>query len=59
MKRHWKIMVKVFGHLHTVEDNQGNSYRYTDPSEAEEGGDDEEMVDMEDEMEPAGPRGPR
>ncbi|KAJ0860985.1 hypothetical protein HanRHA438_Chr13g0629521 [Helianthus annuus] len=59
MKRHWKITVKVFGHLHTVEDDQGNSYRYTDPSEAEEGDDDEETVDMEDETEPAGPRGPR
>ncbi|KAM0013444.1 hypothetical protein Hdeb2414_s0043g00741041 [Helianthus debilis subsp. tardiflorus] len=23
MKRHWKITVKVFGHVHTVEDDQG------------------------------------
>ncbi|KAJ0473988.1 hypothetical protein HanOQP8_Chr15g0582601 [Helianthus annuus] len=59
MKRHWKITVKVFGHLHTVEDDQGNSYNYTDPREAEEGSHDEEMVDEEDETEPAVPRGPR
>ncbi|MFS8033239.1 hypothetical protein Hanom_Chr17g01567151 [Helianthus anomalus] len=58
-KRYWKITVKVFGHLHTVEDDQGNSYRYTNPRDAEEGGDDEEMVDEDDETEPACPRGPR
>ncbi|KAM0036752.1 hypothetical protein Hdeb2414_s0014g00430111 [Helianthus debilis subsp. tardiflorus] len=59
MKQHWKITVKVFGHVHTVEDDQGNSYRYTDLREAEEGGDDEEMVGEEDETEPTGPRGQR
>ncbi|MFS8003013.1 hypothetical protein Hanom_Chr13g01208881 [Helianthus anomalus] len=42
-----------------LEDDQGNNYNYTDPREAEEGGHDEEMVDEEDETEPAGPRGPR
>ncbi|MFS7917252.1 hypothetical protein Hanom_Chr03g00186881 [Helianthus anomalus] len=59
MKRHWKITVKVFGHLHTMEDDQENSYNYTDSREAGEGGHDEEMVDEEDETEPAGPRGPK
>ncbi|KAJ0881144.1 hypothetical protein HanRHA438_Chr10g0471141 [Helianthus annuus] len=60
MRRHWKITVKVFGHLHTVEDEQGNSYRYTEPREGDEEEDeDEEMVDMEDETEPPGLRGPR
>ncbi|KAJ0453466.1 hypothetical protein HanIR_Chr15g0729661 [Helianthus annuus] len=60
MRRHWKITVKAFGHLHTVDDEQGNSYRYTEPSEGDEEEDeDQEMVDMEDETEPPGPRGPR
>ncbi|KAJ0458185.1 hypothetical protein HanIR_Chr15g0782261 [Helianthus annuus] len=59
IKRHWKITVKVFGHLHTVEDDQGNSYIYTDPRKAEEGGHDEEMVDEEYETEPADPWGPK
>ncbi|KAM0043380.1 hypothetical protein Hdeb2414_s0010g00340601 [Helianthus debilis subsp. tardiflorus] len=56
MKRHWKIMVKLFGHLHTVEDEQGNNYNF---STAEEGAHDEEMVDEVDETEPAGPSRPR
>ncbi|KAJ0810223.1 hypothetical protein HanPI659440_Chr01g0024231 [Helianthus annuus] len=30
MKRHWKITVKVFGHLHTVEDEQGDNYNFSD-----------------------------
>ncbi|KAF5806663.1 hypothetical protein HanRHA438_Chr05g0233241 [Helianthus annuus] len=59
MKHHWKITVKVFGHLYTVEDEQGNSYRFSDPSMAQGGAQDEEMVDEEDETEPAGPRGPK
>ncbi|KAJ0744394.1 hypothetical protein HanPI659440_Chr10g0387111 [Helianthus annuus] len=59
MKRHWKITIKVFGHLHTVEDEQENSYNFSDPREAEEGAHDEEMVDEEDKTEPAGPRGPK
>ncbi|MFS7986731.1 hypothetical protein Hanom_Chr11g01013731 [Helianthus anomalus] len=59
MKRHWKITVKVFGHLNTVEDEQGNSYNFSDPRAAEEGGHDEEMVDEDDESDPSGPRGPK
>ncbi|KAF5794721.1 hypothetical protein HanXRQr2_Chr08g0331341 [Helianthus annuus] len=59
MKRHWKITVKVFGYLHTVEDEQGNNYTFSDPSAAQGGAHDEVMVDEEDETEPAGPRGPR
>ncbi|MFS8018756.1 hypothetical protein Hanom_Chr15g01395791 [Helianthus anomalus] len=55
----WKISVKVFGHHHTVEDDQGNGYNYIDPREAEQGGHDEEMVDEEDETELAGSRGPK
>ncbi|MFS7981694.1 hypothetical protein Hanom_Chr10g00953991 [Helianthus anomalus] len=34
MKLHWKITVKVFGHMYTVEDEQGNSYRFSDLSAA-------------------------
>ncbi|MFS7986743.1 hypothetical protein Hanom_Chr11g01013871 [Helianthus anomalus] len=51
----------VFGHLHTIEDEQGNSYRFTDRGDDEEGDEDEdeEMVDIEDETEHPSPRGPR
>ncbi|KAM0052662.1 hypothetical protein Hdeb2414_s0007g00250741 [Helianthus debilis subsp. tardiflorus] len=63
MRRHWKITVKAFGHLHTVEDEQGDSYRFTEPREGDEDGDeeegDEEMPDVEEETDPTGPRGPR
>ncbi|MFS8034395.1 hypothetical protein Hanom_Chr17g01580681 [Helianthus anomalus] len=59
MKHPWKISVKVFGHLHTVEYDQGNNYNYADPREAKEGGHDEEMVDEEDETEPASLWGPK
>ncbi|MFS7937857.1 hypothetical protein Hanom_Chr05g00432701 [Helianthus anomalus] len=59
MKRHWKITVKVFNHLYTIQDEQGNSYRFSDSSAAQGGAQDEEMVDEEDKTEPAGPRGPK
>ncbi|KAF5803405.1 hypothetical protein HanXRQr2_Chr06g0270931 [Helianthus annuus] len=36
MKRYWKFQVKVFGHLYTVTDDQGNSYQFSDPSAAKE-----------------------
>ncbi|MFS7937881.1 hypothetical protein Hanom_Chr05g00432981 [Helianthus anomalus] len=41
------------------QDEQGNSYRFSDPSAAQGGAQDEEMVDEEDKTEPAGPRGPK
>ncbi|MFS7978323.1 hypothetical protein Hanom_Chr10g00914181 [Helianthus anomalus] len=59
MKHHWKITVKVVGHLHTMEDEQGNNYNFSDPRAAEEGAHNEKMVDEEDETEPAGPQGPK
>ncbi|KAF5754044.1 hypothetical protein HanXRQr2_Chr17g0786841 [Helianthus annuus] len=58
MRRHWKITVKAFGHLHTVEDEQGDSYRFNDEEGDEEEGD-EEMPDVEEETDPSGPRGQR
>ncbi|KAJ0480461.1 hypothetical protein HanIR_Chr13g0631951 [Helianthus annuus] len=62
MRRHWRITVKAFGHLHTVEDEQGDSYRFNDKEGDEEGDEeegDEEMPDVEEETDPSGPRGPR
>ncbi|MFS7963278.1 hypothetical protein Hanom_Chr08g00736241 [Helianthus anomalus] len=59
MRRHWKITLKDFGHMHTVEDEQKNSYNFSAPRAAEEGGHDEEMVDEDDETGPAGPWGPK
>ncbi|MFS8002807.1 hypothetical protein Hanom_Chr13g01206451 [Helianthus anomalus] len=59
MKCHWKITIKVFGHLHTVEDEQGNNYIFPYPLAAQGGAHDEEMVDEEDETKLAGPRGPK
>ncbi|KAJ0599389.1 hypothetical protein HanRHA438_Chr03g0106651 [Helianthus annuus] len=62
MRRHWNITVKSFGHLHTVEDDQGDSYRFNDEEvdeEGEEEGGDEEMPDVEEDIDPSGPWGPR
>ncbi|MFS8002087.1 hypothetical protein Hanom_Chr13g01197991 [Helianthus anomalus] len=49
MKRHWNITVKVFGHLHMVEDEQGNNYNFSYLCAAQGGAHDEETVDEEDE----------
>ncbi|MFS7948214.1 hypothetical protein Hanom_Chr06g00557331 [Helianthus anomalus] len=58
-KRHWKIQVQVYGHQYTVTNDLGHKYQFTDPSAAQEAVGDEEMLDEEDDDEPASPRGPR
>ncbi|MFS8032295.1 hypothetical protein Hanom_Chr17g01555881 [Helianthus anomalus] len=56
MKRHWKIHVQVYGHKYTVTDDVGLKYEFTDPNAAQGAAED---VEMGDEDEPAGPRGPQ
>ncbi|KAJ0614668.1 hypothetical protein HanIR_Chr02g0065001 [Helianthus annuus] len=59
IKKNWKIHVKLSGSKYVVTDALSHSYEFADTDAQQGAGEDEEMVDEEDETEPAGPWGPK
>ncbi|MFS7968493.1 hypothetical protein Hanom_Chr09g00798101 [Helianthus anomalus] len=59
IKKNWKIDVKLSGSKYLLTDALGHKYGFVDPDVQQGAEEDVEMVDEEDETEPAGPWGPK
>ncbi|KAM0026569.1 hypothetical protein Hdeb2414_s0020g00559631 [Helianthus debilis subsp. tardiflorus] len=59
IKKNWKIHVKLSGSKYVVTDALGHKYEFIDPDAQQGAEEDVEMVDEEDNTEPAGPRRPK
>ncbi|KAF5757002.1 hypothetical protein HanXRQr2_Chr17g0821511 [Helianthus annuus] len=59
IKRNWKIQVQLCGSKYSVTEELGHKYEFIDLNEHQGVAEDVEMVDKEDEVEPAGPWGPK